>query len=357
MVWLGIVLGALILARLDAGMFALAAAALLLARAHGSRHVLVLALCAGAVVLPVLAWNAYQFGSPMPVSERAVQVYAQADRAQLGGAGSASFWAARARIAVEVLPIELARQACGGWTKLEEVWSLGWPVGLAILVLAGGITMLAIRRTRSDALTLLAAGCVLHYLAYAAWFWAGGEKDFRLYYFMPEGMLVAASLGALLPLPRLLLPAYTAAALAVGFSRVGAAPSEPGPLAERRLFGWVRHNLPSDAVLATTDAGMLGFFCGRPVVNLDGLINDERFLAALSKGERDRYVAASPITHLVAGEGALHGWSPDAPDRPPERHDWMGTLLYEVNRRPGTRLKQVGTADGWLVFEVLRESR
>jgi hypothetical protein len=359
MAGLGILLGALILSRLDAGMFALAAAVVLLFVPGVGSALLVLASAASAVVVPVLVGNAVHFGSPMPMSERAVQVYARGERA---GLSAGEFLSSRARLGVIELPTALAREACGGWSKLDPFWKLGWPVGAGVVIVVALFTLIAIRlRSRGkeaapDALVLLGAGCALHFLAYTAWFWPGGEHEFRLYYFMPEGMLVAAALGACLPWPRLLVAAYAAAGIVVGFARLAAAPSQPGPLAERGLFGWVRHNLPQEAVLATTDAGMLGFFCGRPVVNLDGLINDERFLEALARGERDKYVAASPITHLVAGAGALHGWTPARPDIPPTQHDWMGTLLYEVNRRPGVRLNEAGRVGDWLVFAIDRRA-
>ena len=40
---------------------------------------------------------------------------------------------------------------------------------------------------------------------------------------------------------------------------------------------WMRSNLPADAIVAAWNAGIYGFYSGRPVVNLDGLINDDIF--------------------------------------------------------------------------------
>jgi hypothetical protein len=356
---LGVLLGALILSRLDAGMFALAAAVLLFAVPRGGWGVLALASAASAVVLPVLAWNTAQFGSPMPVSERAVQVYAQAERA---GLGAGELVSSRVHLGVSELPLALAREACGGWSALEPLWKRGWPIGVVVVSIVALFTAIAIRRRSRgreivpDAVVLLASGCLLHFVAYAAWFWPAGSASFVSTTSCPRGCSWRRRSASACRGPVSSSSCTPRRGIAVGVLRLAAAPSSPGPLAERRLFGWVRHTLPQEAVLATTDAGMLGFFSGRPVVNLDGLINDERFLEALSRGERDRYVVASPITHLVAGEGALQGWSPEAPDRPPQAHDWMGTLLYEVNRRPGAHLVEAGRVEGWVVFEVVRRA-
>ncbi|TDI43255.1 MAG: hypothetical protein E2P00_05355 [Acidobacteria bacterium] len=380
----GLLLGTVILSRLDAGMLALAAAFLLMAgglRRGGMRtalvRVTVLAVGASVLVVPVLAWNAWRFGSPMPISERAVQVYAEEVRQELGGVGDSRYWRRRAWHALESVPLQMAREATGGTAVLRPLWRQGKVAGIAVLLLLVIGTAAAMRRRArgrdilGDALTLLALACALHYTAYMLWFWAGSERGFRLYYFMPESMLAAGVAGTLAgglldrivrrTLWRRTLATAGIACLAlflvsVTATRFDQTRDEPGPLAERRLYGWIRHNLPEDAVLATTDAGRLGYFCGRPVVNLDGLINDQHFLVALRDKKVAAYVHDSPITHLVAGVGALHGYDPERPEIPPAWPDPVGSLLYEIGRLPGCRLRQVGQVENWLVFEILRSS-
>jgi hypothetical protein len=42
---------------------------------------------------------------------------------------------------------------------------------------------------------------------------------------------------------------------------------------DRRTALWVRDNMPADTVIASWDAGVIGYFSDRPVVNLDGVVN------------------------------------------------------------------------------------
>ena len=396
MLGLGVALGLVILARLDGGMLAVAAALLLawLAwRAGGlarvARSVGLLTLGAVLVAGPSLAWNAVRFGSPVPISQRALQVWGESARAELGGPASAEFWRRRAWHGVESIPIQMGRAVVGRTRLANPFWRLGKVAGVAVLGGTALLTLAALRLRRrrvaiepgarvhavagasppdgarsmaGDALLLLALFSALHYAAYAGWFWTASEKGYRLYYFMPQVMLVAAALGTLLGRvrPRFLLPVAIAGMLVFSVAGVraewGTVPSEPGPLARRGLFGWIRDSLAPAAVVSTTDAGRLGFFCGRPTVNLDGLINDERFLAALAGQQVPQYVCASPITHVVTGVGALHGFDPDRPEIPPAERDFLGDLLYGIGRVPGCSVRRAGTVDNWLIFSVERSA-
>jgi hypothetical protein len=47
---------------------------------------------------------------------------------------------------------------------------------------------------------------------------------------------------------------------------------------------WISENLPEDAVLASWNAGELGYFSNRPVINLDGLINSVDYYEAVLTG-------------------------------------------------------------------------
>jgi hypothetical protein len=61
---------------------------------------------------------------------------------------------------------------------------------------------------------------------------------------------------------------------------------------------WADRNLPPGAVLASWNAGALGYLSGRRVVNLDGLVNSWSFF----RGERDdlcAYWERTGVTHLV----------------------------------------------------------
>jgi len=58
--------------------------------------------------------------------------------------------------------------------------------------------------------------------------------------------------------------------------------------------------LADDAIIGAWNAGVLGYFMDRPVVNLDGLVNDKDFRDVLASGAPIQdYLQEVGVTHLV----------------------------------------------------------
>jgi hypothetical protein len=210
----------------------------------------------------------------------------------------------------------------------------------------------------------------VHYAIHAGWVWTSGEALYRLYYYVPEAMLTAAVAGAVAGpmIDSLRNPAVRRAIAVVGLGllvfhvvrhtseRRGLYAAEPGAVRGRPIYGGVQQVLPPDAILGARDAGKLGFFSGRPVVNLDGLINDQRLLAALRDDRVEGYICESPIDYLLYDRPWLEGFDPSNPDAPPPRDAGIGSTLHRLHRLPGCTLREVGGAtDTWVVIEVVRD--
>ncbi|MBN1336047.1 MAG: hypothetical protein JXB39_08815 [Deltaproteobacteria bacterium] len=80
-------------------------------------------------------------------------------------------------------------------------------------------------------------------------------------------------------------------------------------LANREAALHIARTLPPDAVLASWDAGVLGFYARRPVVNLDGVVQSGKFLRSLSQGTTPDLLAPVPIGWI-----ANHADQDDGPD-------------------------------------------
>jgi hypothetical protein len=93
-------------------------------------------------------------------------------------------------------------------------------------------------------------------------------------------------------------------------------------LGDRRAAEWIAANLPPDAVIASFDAGVLGYFAERPVVNIDGLVNSYEWYDAVHEGTE-----ATRAFLLEAGVGyvANHGDVRDGED--PEMRRLLSQLL------------------------------
>lgn len=68
---------------------------------------------------------------------------------------------------------------------------------------------------------------------------------------------------------------------------------------------WVNANLPADAIIGTWNAGLVGYLIDRPVVHLEGLVNDYEHLERTVKPRRTLdYLREEGITYLADYEGA-----------------------------------------------------
>ena len=56
---------------------------------------------------------------------------------------------------------------------------------------------------------------------------------------------------------------------------------------------------PEDAVIGALNAGILGFYCERTVINLDGLVNDFEFLEILKKNNVHKYMIDNNIGYIA----------------------------------------------------------
>jgi hypothetical protein len=66
-----------------------------------------------------------------------------------------------------------------------------------------------------------------------------------------------------------------------------------------QTIDYMNHSVPDDALFGSWDAGMIGYYCNKPVINLDGLVNDYDFLQYVQQDRLDEYIKREGITHLV----------------------------------------------------------
>jgi hypothetical protein len=83
------------------------------------------------------------------------------------------------------------------------------------------------------------------------------------------------------------------------------------PRESYRAAMWCNHHLPVTARIGMTDCGAMGYFCERPVVNLDGLINDYEYYGYLMSGRVADYLRKERIDFLAVHHMSL--------EKPPDR--------------------------------------
>jgi hypothetical protein len=81
-------------------------------------------------------------------------------------------------------------------------------------------------------------------------------------------------------------------------------------LANREAGVWISENLPEDAVLASWDAGVVGYFAEQSVVNLDGVVNSLEWHDAQHDGTTGPFLSANGVGYLVNHAGIVDGEEP-----------------------------------------------
>ncbi len=276
-----------VLARLDA---VLLVPALALAQGRGAgRHRLALAGPPLAALTACLLWNQLAFGHPLPVSSAAKRLWSH------------------------TLVLGDPAYATGGWAwakvhnalwiarHLGSTWVLGLAMGtvgaLAVSFTPAGRVTRALRPFAVAGTAQLAAYVLVHHgeLTYARW-----------YYALPP-LLAAFAAADLVAWTadrsgrfRTAVPAaaclLAVLATGVGLARWRREESPRRPLLDAAL--WARTHLPAGARIGAWNAGSLGYLSGRPVVNLDGLVNSWSFLES-EQYDLCAYWERNGITHLV----------------------------------------------------------
>jgi hypothetical protein len=299
---MGLLLGLVLLSRLDMSLLALLVAIEWTARAR--RPPGAAARIAALLAPPLLLGGGYAlasaafFGRPWPVSGVAKRIWS-----------------------LHLLAADPAYQAYG-WLA-AKAWHLTWParhplaaampallgcLGACGLLWAGGRrewALLTPLRNALRPLRPLALFAVLQPLAYALAY--HGHYTWAPWYFVAQPLLAALAVGAaaqaLLPAGPPRAPvARTAAAGAVLLAGLAAAagwarpPQAEGPLYVAAR--WARDHLEPGARVGSWNAGAIGFLSSRQVVNLDGVVNTFAYL------EREQYDLCgywdrTGITHLV----------------------------------------------------------
>lgn len=215
-------------------------------------------------LIAYLLWNRLAFGSPMPISASLkssfpVPVF--------------NFWQ---------FPIY---RELGVFAILALVWTLSRrrDVGPAVGILAWGFAgqllyLVLFLKWAPFAYYLIALGLPLALLAAA-------DFQSRL---LPEGRRLCRWALTLLALGVLGGQVVSWSRQAYGFQRA----SYEGAL-------WARDNTPADTVLAMRDNGIFGYFCERPCINLDGLVNDYDYQRCLSQGRLGDYLRVMNVDYVV----------------------------------------------------------
>src|ERR1700733_11668687 len=295
---LGLILGCVLLARLDMIFIALCLLGwfshrclAIETRSRAVAAVLVCSLAAAAVVGPYLTFNYLKFGSLMPIS----------------GALKSSF--PHIALGTNTLP-RIA--AMGSANLVSAVLAIGWSLWTVIRTLRN--------RSAADtgfyatATTVFAGGISTHFLFTMIFMKADTFAWYFVIYPLFAIVFVTGSIDRVLnsSLLRTRPPVYPAtAALLIVAVIVRDQTRDPFPqnggwhTPVYNAAVWAREHTPPEAIFAMSDCGHFGFFSLRRVINLDGLVNDMDFQRTLADHRLNQYLRQNDVDFLV--QHAVHG--------------------------------------------------
>ncbi|KAB8143380.1 hypothetical protein F8S13_10210 [Chloroflexia bacterium SDU3-3] len=277
-------LGALcVMARLDAALLVAAMALWVIVRRHGLWAACLIVLPSFCALVIYMAINQALFGIPLPVSGLIKQA-----------AIPAGMWDAVVQLLWPLAPI---------MRRVGE-----WPTMLAVLAAMVAVACLPgrLRQAIFARHGWLWMGCALlyTYIAYSKTFIAN-------WYYVPFCMLAALVAADLCGLalaacrsPRWRAGLGAAAALGVCCAYGMLATLEFNPRKNDTIAQtleaaeWIRTSLPEGSIGGAWSAGILAYFSGRQVVNLDGLINSYPYYQAMSRGQAPAFVAAEGVSYV-----------------------------------------------------------
>jgi hypothetical protein len=315
-VMFGVCVGGLMLARTDM-VFVAAILMLYVAlrlRLSGLRRLIVIAVTAAACVAPWLLWSQLATGSVVQVSGRAggVQVR-QAVEAQYPE------FTDRLKHSADLVWSTLSSELPYAYTVPGD---LPGTLGVGIFAVAVALCTFVLWRRPSDyrfreacmAIGVLSAALVIMLVYHA------GVRFFtRTWYFAPSAFLLATTVGlAFAAMARLLheylplanqrkgvadglLLSGSALVFAIVYQphdTMGWGGEHPHELNAYEGARWLREETPPDTRAGAFNAGIIGYFSDRTVLNLDGVVNENAY-EALRDCEIATYISDEELEYLV----------------------------------------------------------
>ncbi|MBN1164296.1 MAG: hypothetical protein JXB45_06940 [Candidatus Krumholzibacteriota bacterium] len=287
----GLLLGLLMLTRLDAVFIGVSISVFCVARSfkdagNRSQHIRRLILIitgASLIVLPYLIYNHIAFGSLVPIS----------------GALKSSF--------------PHSTLSCYGFLKMGKKY---WLFTLYAIIYFISYLLKHARKSPLQsnqdyfhlAMSVLAFSVILHALFTILFLkWAIFNWHFIYYAFFAA--LALNSLIAFLSskfqtkkyslLLGLLFLSGTLIAVNKNYNRFHASIDRNWQVASYEAAIWARHNTDKNAIFAMKDSGHFGFFSERKVINLDGIVNNSSYQETIKNKQLNLYLKENGVKYLV----------------------------------------------------------
>lgn len=287
----GVLLGLVLLARLDDVFLAFAIGTLLFIRAvsggterRASLTQLGIIVAGGALVIaPYLLYNLLRFGALVPISG---QIKSSFPHVQIHGT-------LLSRFGVRGIVHILAATTFSIWYLARRSRPENQPFERRYLLTAAFIASLAL---------LLHAAHAMLFMKWATFRWH------FVWYALVTSIVMVVPLQALQARWGARSPRWAALAIGLLFvfggmlevtRKEGASNVYDWHRAVYDAALWTRVHVPEDAVMAMHDAGAFGYFCGRRVINLDGVVNTMGYQDTLRDGRWSDYLSRHGVRYLV----------------------------------------------------------
>jgi hypothetical protein len=324
--WLGLVAGTLLLARTDSVLLVMPALYRIWQERRSLLSLVEFVVAGTAVVIPWLAFSAFELGGVVQTSGLAIPWWTQeVFRQSHPQAGRIGFLAHSLYVT--------SRYALYVAMKLTAIRTVTVALVFALLL------MTAFSQTASRKSKVLAA----YFVATLATIGLGGFLRWvaRDWYFYPLLLSAGLSIGwvlewSILRWPQRRWATASLALLAFGdpfYWKYFAAERyiQQGALVDAAQ--WAASDLPPSARIAAFNSGIEGYFSKHRVINLDGVVNEPAF-SAIRSHRLGSYIEAQGITQLIDVPSAIDCYAPffGCPPR---------SMLRERRRFPGEQGEDV----------------